>query len=362
MQHPQLIIRGVRARAVDAPLANPIRTAVGEVPSAPLVLVDITTEEGVTGRSYLFGYTPVTLRSLVRLFDDLGPELVGKAISPVARMRELELRFRLVGWQGLIGMAVGAIDMALWDALGHAAGLPVAALLGGEVHPLPAYDSYGIIDPIKDATLLESSVQSGFRAVKIKIGGGTVDEDVRIVRETRRIVGPDVTLMVDYNQSQTVTEAVARVRRLAEFDLAWVEEPVPADDLHGHRRVRTGIAPVLVQTGENWWFPRGMANAIEAGASDLAMVDIMKIGGVTGWLHAMGQAHAASLPLSSHTFVESSAHVLAVSPTAHWLEYLDLAGAVLEEPLLPQDGTVTPRGPGLGITWDEDAVRRHAWG
>jgi mandelate racemase len=92
------------------------------------------------------------------------------------------------------------------------------------------------------------------------------------------------------------------------------------------------------------------------------MVDIMKIGGVTGWLHAMGQAHAASLPLSSHTFVESSAHVLAVSPTAHWLEYLDLAGAVLEEPLLPQDGTVTPRGPGLGITWDEDAVRRHAWG
>src|ERR1700760_4505853 len=128
MQHPQLTIRGLRARAVDAPLANPIRTAVGEVPSAPLVLVDITTEEGVTGRSYLFGYTPVTLRSLVSLFDDLGPELVGKAVSPVARMRELELRFRLVGWQGLIGMAVGAIDMALWDALGHAAGQPVATL------------------------------------------------------------------------------------------------------------------------------------------------------------------------------------------------------------------------------------------
>jgi len=118
MQHPRLTIRGVKARAVDAPLANPIRTAVGEVPSAPLVLLDIATEEGVTGRSYLFAYTPVTLRSLVRLINDLEPELVGKPVVPFDRMRQLEMRFRLVGWQGLIGMAVGAIDMALWDALG----------------------------------------------------------------------------------------------------------------------------------------------------------------------------------------------------------------------------------------------------
>ena len=184
---------------------------------------------------------------------------------------------------------------------------------------------------------------------------------MRIVRETRRIIGPDVTLMVDYNQSLTVREAVSRVRRLEEFDLAWVEEPVPADDLHGHRQVRTGVAPVPIQTGENWWFPRGMANAVAAEVSDLAMVDLMKIGGVTGWLSAMGQADAASLPLSSHVFVEASAHVLAVTPTAHWLEYLDLAGAVLAERLLPEAGTVTPRGPGLGITWDDEAVRRHEW-
>jgi mandelate racemase len=361
MQHPQLTIRGLQVRAVDAPLANPIRTAVGEVPSAPLVLIDISTEEGVTGRSYLFAYTPVTLRSLVSLLKDLEPELVGRSVSPVERMRQLELRFRLVGRQGLIGMAIGAIDMALWDALGCAAAVPVVSLLGGEVRPLPAYDSYGIIDPVKDAGLLERSVESGFRAIKVKIGGGTLEDDVRIVGEARRIIGPDVKLMVDYNQSQTVTSAVERVRRLSEFDLAWVEEPVEADDLHGHRRVRAGVAPVPVQTGENWWFPRGMANSAAVGASDLAMIDIMKIGGVTGWLNAMGQAEAASLPLSSHTFTEPSAHVLAVSPTAHWLEYLDIAGAVLTERLLPQDGKVAPRGPGLGITWDERAVRRHSW-
>jgi mandelate racemase len=123
--------------------------------------------------------------------------------------------------------------------------------------------------------------------------------------------------------------------------------------------VRAGVAPVPIQTGENWWFPRGMANSVAAGASDLAMVDIMKIGGVTGWLNAMGQADAASLPLSSHTFTEPSAHALAVTPTAHWLEHLDIAGAVLTERLLPHDGMVTPRGPGLGIEWDEQAVQFH---
>jgi mandelate racemase len=132
-------------------------------------------------------------------------------------------------------------------------------------------------------------VQSGFRAVKIKIGGGDLADDVKIVSETRRIIAPEVALMVDYNQSQTVTDAIERIRRLSEFDLVWVEEPVCADDLHGHRRVRAGVVPVPIQTGENWWFPRGMANSIAADASDLAMVDIMKIGGVTGWLNAMGK-------------------------------------------------------------------------
>ncbi len=108
--------------------------------------------------------------------------------------------------------------------------------------------------------------------------------------------------------------------------------------------VLTDVGPVPIQTGENWWFPHGMANAIAAGASDLAMVDIMKIGGVTGWMAAMAQAETAALPLSNHTFVEPSAHVMAVAPTASWFEYLDIAGAALTERLLPVDGMVTAGG------------------
>ena len=146
--------------------------------------------------------------------------------------------------------------------------------------------------------------------------------------------------MVDYNQSLNPTEAGDRIERIAEYDIHWVEEPVAAEDLEGHARVRMD-SPVRIQTGENWWFPRDMAKSIAAGASDYAMLDIMKIGGVTGWLSAMGQAEAASLPVSSHLFVEASAHVLPVTPTAHWLEYLDVAGSILAEKPLLVDGSLT---------------------
>ena len=101
-----------------------------------------------------------------------------------------------------------------------------------------------------------------------------------------------------------------------------------------------------------------MAKSIAAGASDFAMLDIMKIGGLTGWFSAMGQAEAASLPVSSHIFVEASAHVLSVTPTAHWLEYLDVAGAILAGRPGLADGALTAVGPGLGLRWDEDAIRR----
>lgn len=360
MAEPQLTIRSIRARAVLAPLKRPVRTAIGDIVDAPLVLVDVLTEQGVAGSAYAFGYAPVTLGAIVRFIDDIAPELHGKSAAPHARMQQLGRRLKLAGWQGFAGMAIGALDMAMWDALGKAAGLPVVSLLGGEPRALAAYDSYGTVDPKQDLAIIEASVARGFRAIKIKVGAGDPTLDVQTVAAVRRTIGPDVRLMVDFNQSQSTASAVDLVFRLREFDLTWVEEPVSADDLCGHRIVRQRVAPVPIQTGENWWFPAGMANCIAAGASDLAMVDIMKIGGVTGWLSAMGQAEAASLPLSSHVFVEASAHVMPITPTAHWLEYLDLAGGILTEPLAPIDGRVSARGPGLGITWDETAVARFA--
>jgi mandelate racemase len=165
--------------------------------------------------------------------------------------------------------------------------------------------------------------------------------------------------MLDFNQSLDPAEATYRIARLAPYDLHWIEEPVPQENLQGHAQVRA-TSPTPIQSGENWWFPRGFAEAITAGASDFIMPDLMKVGGVTGWLKVAAQAEAASIPTSSHLFAEASSHMLAVTPTAHWLEVLDLARTILAAPIEIVDGTVTARGPGLGLEWDETAVARYA--
>ncbi|WP_425258958.1 enolase C-terminal domain-like protein [Rubrivivax sp. RP6-9] len=354
----QLVITDVRARAVVAPLRRPIRTASGSIEASPLVLLDVETEQGVTGRAYLFAYTPVALSPLLALAAQLGPMLRGQSVVPLVLQERFERQFRLLGLQGLLGMVVSGLDMAFWDALGKAAGRPVAALLGGEPRPVRAYDSWGLVDPAKDAAALVRSLELGFRGIKIKLGGGSLEQDLATVREVRSIVGDGTALMVDYNQSLTPAEATRRARALEPFGLEWLEEPVAAEDLRGHAQVRARAA-VPIQTGENWWFPRDAERALTAGACDRMMPDLMKIGGITGWLSVMGLARAASMPVSSHLFIEASAHVLAVTPTCDWLEHMDFGSAVLAHPCRLVDGCVTAQGPGLGIAWDEAAVARH---
>ena len=357
-QESLLTIRGLTARAVAAPLARPLRTASGDVPVSPLVLIDVASEEGPVGRAYVFGYTTLSLRALQAFIEDLDDVVRGRPASPATVYDDLAARFRLMGRQGIVGMALSGLDMALWDLQGRAQQRLVVELLGGRASPVPAYDSFGVVDPVADGAALRRSVDQGFRAIKIKLGVGDLDLDIATVAAVRDLIGPDVRLMVDYNQSLTAPEALRRIRALARFDLEWVEEPVPAEDLAGHARVRAA-SPVPVQTGENWWFGHDMAHALAAGACDFCMPDLMKIGGVTGWLRAMGQAEQAAVPISSHLFVEASAHVLPVTPLAHYLEFLDLAGAVLAEPPQVADGCVTARGPGLGLEWDEAAVARY---
>jgi mandelate racemase len=351
-------IRGVKARAVVVPLKRPVKNAFGIFTSGPLVLIDVETDQGVTGRAYIFAYSNLTLKPLVQLIEDLGRELVGKAIVPFDLMAAMDAKFRLLGWQGLVGMAVGGLDMAYWDALGQCANKSVAELLGGSPKAIPAYDSYGAVDPVKDEKELRSSLDQGFRGIKIKGGDGDAENDERVVAGVRTLLGPDIGLMIDFNQSLDPAEATRRIERLAPYDLHWIEEPVPQENLLGHAKVRA-TSPTPIQAGENWWFPRGFAEAIAAGASDFIMPDLMKCGGITGWMRIAGQAEAASIPQSSHLFAEASAHVLAVTPTAHWLEFLDFAGSILARPAEIVDGTLTARGPGLGLEWDEAAVRKY---
>jgi mandelate racemase len=351
-------IRGVRARAVVVPLVRPVKNAFGIIEAAPLVLIDVVTDQSVTGHAYIFGYSKLTLKPLVTLIEEIGRDLTGKPIAPFELMAALDAKFRLLGWQGLVGMAVSGLDMAFWDALGQLAARPVVELLGGTARPIRAYDSYGALDPKADEKDLRRSIEHGFRGIKIKGGDGDAANDERVVKGVRTLLGPDVELMIDFNQSLDPAEALRRIKRLAPYDLTWVEEPVPQENLRGHAEVRRS-SPIPIQAGENWWFPRGFAEAIATGASDFIMPDLMKVGGISGWLRVAAQAEAASIPMSSHLFAEASAHMLAVTPTAHWLEVLDFGGSILANPIKIVDGTLTARGPGLGLEWNESAVTKY---
>jgi len=352
-------IRSVKARAVIAPISRPVKNAFGIIEAAPLVLIEVATDQGITGRSYIFAYAKLTLKPLVHLIEQIGRDLTGRAIAPFDLMAAMDAKFRLLGWQGLVGMAVSGLDMAFWDALGKASGQPLAQLLGGSPRPIRAYDSYGVVDPIADEKDLKRSLDRGFRGIKIKGGSGDAADDERMVKGVRKLIGPDIALMIDFNQSLDPAESISRIARLAAYDLHWVEEPVAQENLQGLADVRRESS-ISIQAGENWWFPRGFAEAIAAGASDFIMPDLMKVGGVTGWMRVAAQAEAASIPMSSHLFAEASAHMLAVTPTAHWLEVLDLGRAILAEPIEIVDGTVTAHGPGLGLVWDEAAVAKYS--
>lgn len=213
MTETKLTIRDVKARAVLVPLKQPLRTAVGIIPAAPLVLIDVATEEASPGRSYIFGYTAVALPPLVRLIDEIASEIKGKLVAPVERMRDFDRRFRLVGWQGLIGMAISGLDMAFWDAIARTLKRPLVGLLGGSPAPLVAYDSHGIVDPKADERAILASVERGFRGIKIKLGDGDLKKDLIAVGAVRAMIGPDVKLMVDYNQSLDPIEARRRISR-----------------------------------------------------------------------------------------------------------------------------------------------------
>jgi mandelate racemase len=351
-------IRSIKARAVVTPMSRPVKNAFGVIDVAPLLLIDVATDQGITGRSYLFAYSKLTLKPFVHLVEEVGRELIGKQVAPVELMKAMDAKFRLLGWQGLVGMAVAGLDMAFWDILGQAAGKGVVELLGGSPRPIRCYDSYGAIEADTDERALRRSLDQGFRGIKIKGGDGDAANDERRVKGLRKLLGPDIALMLDYNQSLDPTEAKRRIERLAPYDLTWIEEPVPQENLTGHAEVRE-VSVIPIQAGENWWFPRGFAEAIAAGASDFIMPDLMKVGGITGWLNVAGQADAASIPMSSHILPEASAHVLAVTPTAHWLEVLDFAAAILASPIQIVDGTLTARGPGLGLEWNETAIAKY---
>jgi len=354
-----LTIREIRTVPVLAPLAKPMRTASGAILQAPLVLIDLLTEEGVTGRAYVFSYQTTALKALDELVRGVGATLAGEPAVPFEVERALRARFTLLGGpRNLAAYALAGLDMAVWDALAVARGVPLVELLGGRRKPLPAYASFGMLGPQEAAAECAAAAEAGFPGVKIKIGWPTLDADLAAVRAARRALPDRVALMVDFNQSLGVADAGRRCRALEGEGVYWIEEPVRCDDFAGHAALAR-MLDVPVQIGENFAGPFEMQRALEARACDFVMPDVQQIGGVTGWMRAAAIAQAYGCDCSSHIFVEASAHLLAVTPTAHFLEHLDLAGSLLETPLAIERGMVeAPARPGIGLAWDAAAVER----
>jgi mandelate racemase len=356
-----LQLRDVRCIPVEVPLRYVLGTSAAVVRAAPLLLVELQTDEGVAGRGYAFAYRRSGAKAMALVLEEAVEIVRGDNIAPTAIAAKLERRFALLGVTGVARMALSLLDMALWDALAVAANVPLTRLLGGAPRPVRAYNScgLGLMAPEAAADEAQALLEGGMQAVKLRLGYATLAEDLAVTRAVRKRLPDSVQLMVDYNQALSRVDALERGLALQFEGVSWLEEPVRHDDLAANAAVAAAL-DLPVQIGENFNGPADMVRALQAGACDLVMPDAARIGGVTGWMQAAGIAQAHGIPMSSHLMPEVSAHLLAATPTCHWLEYVDWTDAISRNPVKIENGC-WPMGdqPGTGHDWDPDAIERY---
>lgn len=362
MKPEKLTLEGLRTRPVVLKLKRPIVNRLVTIETWPLILIDLYTAEGVTGRSYLEPYVPKVMRYLIPALNDLGEMLKGHPVAPVELFDAARNSLRPVGHQGQSMIAVSGLDMAAWDALARAANLPLCALLGGSAGPVTAYNSNGLWlnEPgaVADEAV-ELLAEGGFSALKLRLGRARAEDDLATIEAVRKAVGHDIRLMTDFSQALDMSEALLRCHAIDGLGLDWIEEPIVYDNLDGYAQL-TAELKTPVQMGENFYGPRDLHRALQMRACDLVMPDFMRIGGVTGWLRAAAIAGGAGVPVSTHLYPEVAAHVMRVTETAHWLEWQDWSSPVLQEPYTVKDGRLEiPDRPGLGLDWNEDFVSAH---
>lgn len=360
---PALTLRGIVARPVVLPLERPIVARIATITEWPVILVDLHTDQGVTGCAYLEPYTPRAMKYLVAALEDLGRVLAGRPLAPVELFGLGRKSLHFVGYQGMSMIAVAGLDMAAWDALAKAAGAPLCVLLGGTVGAVPAYNSNGLWLKEPEAVAEEAvalRAEGGFTALKLRMGRPRLRDDIAAVEAVRRRAGEDVRLMVDFNQGLDLAQALERCHAIDGLGLDWIEEPLVYDDLDGHARLAADL-DTPIQIGENFYGPRDLHRALQREACDLVMPDFMRIGGVTGWLRAAAIAGGAGVPMSTHLYPEVAAHAMRVTETAHWLEWQDWVDPLLQEPFEIRDGSLhIPDVPGTGLAWNEEALKAFA--
>lgn len=358
-----LIVADVRVRAVLVPLRRPVVADIGRFELWPLVLVDVETRGGVIGCAYVAPYRARAVPAVVATIKDIAEQLRGRDVAPAEAFRGNVKTLNVVGLSGISTIAISALDMALWDARAKSVGLPLVTLLGGTPGPVRAYNSNGLwrheISSL-GAEARDLLADGGFSALKLRLGNEHLRDDLDSIAAVRDGAGREIDLMVDFNQALGLGDAIRRCHELDDQGLYWFEEPITYDNSAGYAQLAAKVRTPL-QMGENYYGPRDLFSFLSAGAVHYAMADLMRIGGVTGWLNAAGIAAGAGVQLSNHLYPEIAVHLLRVTPTAHWLEWVDWANPILAEPLVPVQGQAhVPDRAGIGIAWDDNAVSRFA--
>ena len=213
MSSTRLTLGGITARPVVLKLKRPVVAKIATITEWPMVLIDLSTEEGVVGRAYLEPYIVNSMRYLVPALNDLGTLLKGRAVAPVELFEAARKSLHFVGYEGLSLIAASGLDMAAWDALARAAGLPLCVLLGGSVGAVKSYNSNGLWlrEPAAlAAEALELRDEGGFTALKLRMGRPRVSDDLAALDAVRKALGDDVELMVDFNQGLDLADALRR--------------------------------------------------------------------------------------------------------------------------------------------------------
>jgi len=340
-------------------LERPVVARIATIPDWPLILIDLETDQGITGRTYLEPYIPKAMKYLVPALHDLGEMLKGRQLAPLEIFESAQKSLHFVGYEGLSMIAVSGLDMAVWDAQAKAAQMPLCEFLGGSVGSVLSYSSNGLWLQ-QPQEVAEEAVQlrdeGGFKGLKLRLGRDSIDEDIATVEAVREAVGDDIKLMIDFNQGLTMAQALERCHILDDLGLAWIEEPVVYDNLDGYAKL-TADLKTPIQLGENFYGPRALQTALDMNACDFVMPDFMRIGGITGWLRSAAIAGARGVPVSTHLYPEVGAHVMRVTETAHWLEWQSWADPVLKQPYRIKDSMLQiPDTHGVGLEWNEDVV------
>jgi L-alanine-DL-glutamate epimerase-like enolase superfamily enzyme len=350
-------------RLVELPLERPIATAIHQMRSVGCVLLQLETDQGLVGESYVFTLNAVRLKALHEMLLGFVHQVEGRDPHCVAAIGQAMWdEMNPIGHKGFSVAALCAVDTACWDLIGKAAEQPLHRLFGGCRERVATYASGGLwLSQSIDECLAQAAefIDAGFRAMKIRLGKPTVAEDVERVRALRDAVGADIELLADANQACGVKQAIRLGRALEEFDLGWFEEPVAYQDLAGCAEVRrTLLTPIAA--GETEYTRYGMRDILDAGAVDVLMPDLQRVGGLSEMRRACAQAMARDVPVSTHLFTEHSLCIAGAEPNCVSVEHMPWFASLFNESMEIRDGMIDlPQRPGTGFSFDPEAIRRY---